>query len=91
MRVVRRFSLPDVDSKVGNNGVMPFPRVSNAAATAENADLDPEVAGKIYLIGDYAVEITYLCHSGKFILLGAELPPWELLNSLSKELRHRLV
>jgi inositol-1,3,4-trisphosphate 5/6-kinase/inositol-tetrakisphosphate 1-kinase len=46
MRVVRRFSLPDVDLKVGNNGVMPFPRVSNAAATAENADLDPEVAGK---------------------------------------------
>ena len=42
---MRRFSLPDVDSKVGNNGVMPFPRVSNAAATADNADLDPEVAG----------------------------------------------
>ena len=25
---------------------MPFPRVSNAAAAADNADLDPEVAGK---------------------------------------------
>ena len=45
IRVVRRFSLPDVEGQ-GGNGVMPFPRVSNAAATADNADLDPEVAGK---------------------------------------------
>ena len=27
------------------NGVMPFPRVSCAAESAENADLDPQAAG----------------------------------------------
>ena len=36
--------MPDVEGQ-GGNGVMPFPRVSNAAAAADNADLDPEVAG----------------------------------------------
>ncbi|MCO5606591.1 hypothetical protein L7F22_060779 [Adiantum nelumboides] len=61
IRVVRRFSLPDVH-KVGN-GVVAFPRVSSAAASADDADLDPEVA---------------------------ELPPCELLDCLSKELRCRL-
>lgn len=62
IRVVRRFSLPDVHERVGN-GVIPFPRVSSAAASADDADLDPEVA---------------------------ELPPCELLDSLSKELRRRM-
>lgn len=62
IRVVRRFSLPDVHKEVGN-GVIAFPRVSSAAASADDADLDPEVA---------------------------ELPPCELLDCLSKELRCRL-
>ncbi|KAI5066005.1 hypothetical protein GOP47_0018629 [Adiantum capillus-veneris] len=62
IRVVRRFSLPDVHKQVGN-GVITFPRVSSAAASADDADLDPEVA---------------------------ELPPCELLDCLSKELRCRL-
>eukprot|EP00250_Pteridium_aquilinum_P019522 c24464_g1_i2 orf=228-1421(-) len=61
IKVVRRFSLPD-QKQVGN-GVIPFPRVSSAAASADDADLDPEVA---------------------------ELPPCELLDCLSKELRRRL-
>ncbi|MCO5572639.1 hypothetical protein L7F22_026397 [Adiantum nelumboides] len=60
--VVCRFSLPDVHKEVGN-GVIAFPRVSSAAASADDADLDPEVA---------------------------ELPPCELLDCLSKELRCRL-
>ncbi|XBI73519.1 hypothetical protein VPH35_067249 [Triticum aestivum] len=46
IRVVRRFSLPNVDEgDLSNNaGVFRFPRVSCAAATAEDADLDPHVA-----------------------------------------------
>jgi inositol-1,3,4-trisphosphate 5/6-kinase/inositol-tetrakisphosphate 1-kinase len=47
IRVVRRFSLPDVQEGEDNcSGVIPFPRVSCAAATAEEADLDPQAAGK---------------------------------------------
>lgn len=45
-KVVRRFSLPDV-SRHGlseNTGVFQFPRVSCAAVSAEDADLDPEIA-----------------------------------------------
>ncbi|TYJ35321.1 hypothetical protein E1A91_A05G228900v1 [Gossypium mustelinum] len=46
IKVVRRFSLPDVTkrelSKV--TGVFRFPRVSCAAASADDADLDPSVA-----------------------------------------------
>lgn len=46
IKVVRRYSLPDLGEgdQVGF-GVKSFPRVSSAAATAEEADLDPEVAG----------------------------------------------
>jgi inositol-1,3,4-trisphosphate 5/6-kinase / inositol-tetrakisphosphate 1-kinase len=49
IRVVRRFSLPNVDEgDVSNNaGVFRFPRVSCAAASADDADLDPHVAGKL--------------------------------------------
>ncbi|CAN0920881.1 Inositol-tetrakisphosphate 1-kinase 2, partial [Linum grandiflorum] len=47
IKVVRRFSLPNVSNceleKVA--GVMRFPRVSCAAASADDADLDPSVAG----------------------------------------------
>ncbi|CAN0920877.1 Inositol-tetrakisphosphate 1-kinase 2 [Linum grandiflorum] len=46
IKVVRRFSLPNVSNceleKVA--GVMRFPRVSCAAASADDADLDPSVA-----------------------------------------------
>jgi len=64
VRVVRRLSLPDVtEGQTFGNGVMPFPRVSCATESAENADLDPQAAA---------------------------LPPRELLESLSKELRRRL-
>ena len=47
IRVVRRFSLPNVDEgDLSNNaGVFRFPRVSCAAASADDADLDPGVAG----------------------------------------------
>lgn len=64
VRVVRRLSLPDVqEGQTCGTGVMPFPRVSCASESAENADLDPQAAA---------------------------LPPRELLESLSKELRRRL-
>ncbi|CAN1284816.1 Inositol-tetrakisphosphate 1-kinase 2 [Linum perenne] len=49
IKVVRRFSLPNVTNceleKVA--GVMRFPRVSCAAASADEADLDPSVAGRL--------------------------------------------
>ncbi|XP_051124298.1 inositol-tetrakisphosphate 1-kinase 3 isoform X3 [Andrographis paniculata] len=46
VKVVRRFSLPDVNRlELSNNaGVYHFPRVSCAAASADDADLDPCVA-----------------------------------------------
>nr|AZQ26643.1 inositol-tetrakisphosphate 1-kinase 2-like [Populus tomentosa] len=46
IKVVRRFSLPDVCKRELSNiaGVFRFPRVSCAAASADNADLDPGVA-----------------------------------------------
>lgn len=47
--MVRRFSLPDVTkqelSKIA--GVFRFPRVSCAAASADDADLDPSIAGEL--------------------------------------------
>eukprot|EP00262_Sarcandra_glabra_P013166 TRINITY_DN3595_c0_g1_i1.p1 TRINITY_DN3595_c0_g1~~TRINITY_DN3595_c0_g1_i1.p1 ORF type:complete len:348 (+),score=55.32 TRINITY_DN3595_c0_g1_i1:353-1396(+) len=46
IKVVRRFSLPDVNKcELRNNaGVFRFPRVSSAAASADDADLDPSIA-----------------------------------------------
>ncbi|KAK6938025.1 Inositol-tetrakisphosphate 1-kinase, N-terminal [Dillenia turbinata] len=46
IKVVRRFSLPDVCRRelTNNPGVFRFPRVSSAAASADEADLDPIVA-----------------------------------------------
>ncbi|XP_073037714.1 inositol-tetrakisphosphate 1-kinase 3-like isoform X2 [Primulina eburnea] len=46
IKVVRRFSLPDVSKRElsKNFGVYHFPRVSCAAASADEADLDPGVA-----------------------------------------------
>ncbi|XP_020702327.1 inositol-tetrakisphosphate 1-kinase 3 isoform X2 [Dendrobium catenatum] len=46
IKVVRRFSLPDVDKRElrKNAGVYRFPRVSCAAASADDANLDPGIA-----------------------------------------------
>ncbi|XP_073019986.1 inositol-tetrakisphosphate 1-kinase 3-like isoform X1 [Primulina eburnea] len=46
VKVVRRFSLPDVSKRElsKNVGVYRFPRVSCAAASADEADLDPGIA-----------------------------------------------
>ncbi|XVE70270.1 hypothetical protein DITRI_Ditri10aG0059000 [Diplodiscus trichospermus] len=46
IKVVRRFSLPNVTKRElsENVGVFQFPRVSCAAASADDADLDPSVA-----------------------------------------------
>lgn len=50
IKVVRRFSLPNISkrelAKVA--GVFRFPRVSSAAASADDADLDPSVGGEIF-------------------------------------------
>ncbi|KAG6474116.1 hypothetical protein ZIOFF_068040 [Zingiber officinale] len=48
VKVVRRFSLPDVDKReqLSNKGAFRFPRVSCAAASADDADLDPSIAGR---------------------------------------------
>lgn len=48
IKVVRRFSLPNVCmwEALKKAGIHRFPRVSHAAACADNADLDPCVAGK---------------------------------------------
>ncbi|CAA6663009.1 unnamed protein product [Spirodela intermedia] len=45
IKVLRRFSLPDVTEKelLKNSGVFRFPRVSCAAASAEYADVDPTI------------------------------------------------
>ncbi|TXG52590.1 hypothetical protein EZV62_021759 [Acer yangbiense] len=47
IKVVRRFSLPDVTKQELSKsaGVFRFPRVSCAAASADDADLDPSVGG----------------------------------------------
>lgn len=46
IKVVRRFSLPDVSKQEWSKSasVFRFPRVSCAAATADDADLDPSIA-----------------------------------------------
>lgn len=47
IRVVRRFSLPNVSNceKDKVAGVFQFPRVSSASASVDKTDLDPRVAG----------------------------------------------
>jgi len=46
IRVAQRFSLPDVQEGEDTcSGVIPFQRVSSVA-TADQADLDPQAAGK---------------------------------------------
>lgn len=62
IKVVRRFSLPDVSRKELSKsaGVFPFPRVSCAAASADDADLDPSVAGwcsPFVLVNDWLHEL----------------------------------
>lgn len=49
IKVVRRFSLPDVSKRElsKNAGVYRVPRVSCAAASADDADLDPGIAGEL--------------------------------------------
>lgn len=49
IKVVKRFSLPNVSKRQlsRTSGVYRFPRVSCAVASADDADLDPNVAGKV--------------------------------------------
>lgn len=53
IKVVRRFSLPDVSKRELSEtaGVYRFPRVSCAAASADDADLDPSIAGENSCLG----------------------------------------
>uniref|UniRef100_R7W960 Inositol-tetrakisphosphate 1-kinase n=1 Tax=Aegilops tauschii TaxID=37682 RepID=R7W960_AEGTA len=91
IRVVRRFSLPNVDEgDLSNNaGVFRFPRVSCAAATAEDADLDPHVAVIVGMLPFYVDFRMYICEL-MFLHIASELPPRPLLEILARELRRRL-
>lgn len=66
IKVVRRFSLPDVTKRElsKNAGVYRFPRVSCAAASADDADLDPGVAGELACL-----ENCYFLHLSDFFYL----------------------
>ena len=47
VKVVRRFSLPDISGdEAKTNDIVSFPRVSCAAASADGVDLDPSVGGE---------------------------------------------
>jgi inositol-1,3,4-trisphosphate 5/6-kinase/inositol-tetrakisphosphate 1-kinase len=52
IKVVRRFSLPNLSKRelVKVAGVYPFPRVSSCLASADDADLDPSIAGEIVVL-----------------------------------------
>lgn len=95
IKVVRRYSLPDVSKRElkKNAGVYRFPRVSCAAASADEADLDPHIAGRWTLnIGNFERTcVLSVCWLSKNHLITAELPPRPLLERLAKELRQRLV
>ncbi|CAL5385614.1 unnamed protein product [Camellia sinensis] len=84
IKVVRRFSLPDVSKRElsTNTGVFRFPRVSCAAASADDADLDPMVAGLGWVLKPLhlLIELQVL----------QKLPPRPLLERLARELRRRL-
>ncbi|KAK6130764.1 hypothetical protein DH2020_035494 [Rehmannia glutinosa] len=62
IKVVRRFSLPDVSKRElsKNAGVYRFPRVSCASASADEADLDPCVAGELILLEHMDSHLQYV-------------------------------
>lgn len=98
IKVVRRFSLPNVSKRELEKvvGVFRFPRVSSAAASADDADLDPGIAGEIVDPISICVCLKiFICslaaQLGDYGILVAELPPRPLLEILAKELRCRLV
>ncbi|RWW85377.1 hypothetical protein BHE74_00005931 [Ensete ventricosum] len=72
IKVVRRFSLPDVSKRelLSSTGVFQFPRVSCAAASADDADLDPNIAGKVF--GTYSFLQGHCLRS----LLGSSVVVW---------------
>ena len=49
MKVVKRFSVPDIcNQELANNpDVFHLPRISSAVASVDDADLDPSVAGEL--------------------------------------------
>lgn len=61
VKVVRRFSLPDVSKRElsDNAGVFHFPRVSCVTASAEEAELDPRVGGKPSFLYEFNYIIVY--------------------------------
>lgn len=63
IKVVRKFSLPDVDeSESLGYGVIPFPRVSSATASADEADLDPHVGGEAFLLSVHGRLHAFILH-----------------------------
>ena len=74
IKVVRRFSLPDVSTRELSKhaGVYRFPRVSCAAASADDADLDPGVAGELSYLENCSYSYLEKCsflHLSEFSLL----------------------
>lgn len=97
IKVVRRFSLPDVSRRELSKaaGVFRFPRVSCAAASADDADLDPNIAGKfLFIVTGILCSLPFVVFAKKLnnvLILVAELPPRPLLERLAKGLRGGLV
>ena len=57
IKVVRGFSLRDVDESASlGYGVIPFPGVSSASASVDDADLDLHVGGEVFFC--YLVDCT---------------------------------
>lgn len=78
IKVVRRFSLPDVSKRElsTNAGVFRFPRVSCAAASADDADLDPGIGGKfIPSEKPYFYSVHTFVNAHMCVLLGIGLGP----------------
>ena len=69
IQVVRRFSLPDVNNydMENNEGIFRFPRVSCATNNAEDADIDPSIAGEASLL--VHLFQTHIIDSSLFFLL----------------------
>ncbi|KAF2294311.1 hypothetical protein GH714_009154 [Hevea brasiliensis] len=84
IKVVRRFSLPNISkcelAKVA--GVFRFPRVSSAASSADDVDLDPSVGGlrlfNIDMIREHGTkDVFYVIDINSFLASYGKMPDYE--------------
>ena len=87
IKVVRRFSLPDLSETdiSTNSGVFGFPRVSGADSSADDVDLDPAVAGKFDCTCRYYNSTT--CVSGALSFISLQFLPRKILLVILKSTR----